>query len=99
MCALVTGVQTCALPISRLNVRLAGLEGRSPHRVMLGGGKPPKDWSAIVAPDDISTLSQTDFLMVEGGAQTASAFLKKDLVDRLLLYRAPILIGARKRVV
>src|SRR3546814_5658913 len=62
----------------------SGLEGRSPHRVMLGGGKPPKDWSAIVAPDDISTLSQTDFLMVEGGAQTASAFLKKDLVDRLL---------------
>src|SRR3546814_12072394 len=69
--------------------------GRSPHRVMLGGGKPPKGWSAIVAPDDISTLSQTDFLMVEGGAQTASAFLKKDLVDRLLLYRAPILIGGR----
>src|SRR3546814_18515208 len=34
--------------------------------------------------------------MVEGGAQTASAFLKKDLVDRLLLYRAPILIGGGK---
>jgi diaminohydroxyphosphoribosylaminopyrimidine deaminase/5-amino-6-(5-phosphoribosylamino)uracil reductase len=30
--------------------------------------------------------------MVEG-AQTASAFLAADLVDRLVLYRAPILIG------
>src|SRR3546814_5427355 len=91
--AILVGHGTVETDKPRLNVRLAGLEGRSPHRVMLGGGKPPKDWSAIVAPDDISTLSQTDFLMVEGGAQTASAFLKKDLVDRLLLYRAPILIG------
>ena len=34
--------------------------------------------------------------MVEGGAQTASAFLAAGLVDRLLLYRAPILIGTGK---
>ena len=32
--------------------------------------------------------------MIEGGAETAAAFLRADLVDRLLLYRAPILIGA-----
>src|SRR3546814_14847802 len=30
---------------SRLNVRLTGLEGSSPPRVLLGGGKPTKDWS------------------------------------------------------
>jgi diaminohydroxyphosphoribosylaminopyrimidine deaminase/5-amino-6-(5-phosphoribosylamino)uracil reductase len=34
--------------------------------------------------------------MVEGGAATATAFLKAGLVDRLLLYRAPIFIGAGK---
>ncbi|MFP5435021.1 MAG: dihydrofolate reductase family protein, partial [Alphaproteobacteria bacterium] len=34
-----------------------------------------------------------DHLLVEGGATTAAAFLLADLVDRLLLYRAPILIG------
>jgi diaminohydroxyphosphoribosylaminopyrimidine deaminase / 5-amino-6-(5-phosphoribosylamino)uracil reductase len=33
------------------------------------------------------------YLLVEGGAQTAAAFLAVGLVDRLLLYRAPILIG------
>ncbi len=35
-----------------------------------------------------------DHLLVEGGVATAAAFLAADLVDRLLLYRAPILIGA-----
>ncbi|MBA4042699.1 MAG: riboflavin biosynthesis protein RibD, partial [Sphingobium sp.] len=32
----------------------------------------------------------------EGGAATAAAFVAADLVDRLLLYRAPILLGAGK---
>ena len=34
--------------------------------------------------------------MVEGGAVTASSFLAADLVDRLMIYRAPILIGEGK---
>ncbi len=33
-------------------------------------------------------------MLVEGGAGAAAAFLKADLVDRLLLYCAPIVIGA-----
>lgn len=33
-------------------------------------------------------------LMVEGGAMTASAFLQERLVDRLLLFQAPILLGS-----
>jgi diaminohydroxyphosphoribosylaminopyrimidine deaminase / 5-amino-6-(5-phosphoribosylamino)uracil reductase len=32
-------------------------------------------------------------LTIEGGAGTAAAFLAADLVDRLLVYRAPIVIG------
>ena len=31
--------------------------------------------------------------MVEGGAGAAAAFLADDLVDELLVYRAPIMIG------
>ncbi|URW75219.1 bifunctional diaminohydroxyphosphoribosylaminopyrimidine deaminase/5-amino-6-(5-phosphoribosylamino)uracil reductase RibD [Sphingomonas donggukensis] len=50
-------------------------------------------WEVIGAPEDIATLSGVDHLLVEGGARTAAAFLKAGLVDRLLLYRAPILIG------
>jgi diaminohydroxyphosphoribosylaminopyrimidine deaminase/5-amino-6-(5-phosphoribosylamino)uracil reductase len=35
-------------------------------------------------------------LLIEGGAATAAAFLRDGLVDRLMLYRAPILLGAGK---
>ena len=38
-------------------------------------------------------IDGVDHLLVEGGAEAASAFLAADLVDRLLLYRAPIVIG------
>ncbi|MBV8238660.1 MAG: dihydrofolate reductase family protein, partial [Sphingomonas sp.] len=47
----------------------------------------------IASPADIATLPG-DHLLVEGGAGAASAFLAADLVDRLLIYRAPILIGS-----
>ena len=48
--------------------------------------------TVIASPADIATLPG-DHLLVEGGAGAASAFLAADLVDRLLIYRAPILIG------
>lgn len=62
---------------------------------MLGSGDPPDGWQAIRSPQDISNLD-CNRLFVEGGAMTASAFLKAGLVDRLLLYRAPIAIGDGK---
>ncbi|PAV93442.1 hypothetical protein WR25_16047 [Diploscapter pachys] len=46
----------------------------------------------IPSPHAIATLP-ADHLLVEGGAGTAAAFLAANLVDRLLLYRAPIVIG------
>ncbi len=36
-------------------------------------------------------------VLVEGGAGAAAAFLKVDRVDRLLLYRAPILVGGGRK--
>jgi diaminohydroxyphosphoribosylaminopyrimidine deaminase / 5-amino-6-(5-phosphoribosylamino)uracil reductase len=78
-----------------LDVRLAGLEDRSPRRVMLGSGDPPQGWEVIRAPTDIMQLN-CNTLLVEGGAGAASSFLRAGLVDRLLLYRAPILIGSGK---
>ena len=53
-------------------------------------------WERIISPNDIATLVGVDHLLVEGGAATAAAFLAADLVDRLLFYRAPILIGGGK---
>jgi diaminohydroxyphosphoribosylaminopyrimidine deaminase/5-amino-6-(5-phosphoribosylamino)uracil reductase len=49
----------------------------------------------VDSPEQISTLP-CDHLLIEGGAETAAAFIRADMVDRLLLYRAPILIGAGK---
>ena len=77
-----------------LDVRLPGLEQRSPARVLLSRrrAETADGWTQIACPNDIGSLAG-DHLLVEGGAQTAAAFLAADLVDRLLLYRAPVLIG------
>lgn len=93
--AILVGAGTVRADNPVLNVRLAGLENCSPRRVMLGSGEAPDGWEAIRAPEEISRLG-VNSLLVEGGAQTASAFLKAGLVDRLLLYRAPILVGGGK---
>lgn len=77
----------------RLDVRLPGLEDRGPRRAVLTRGAAPDGWEVLVTPDAIRTLQNVDHLLVEGGAGAASAFLAADLVDRLMLYRAPILIG------
>ncbi|AXJ96884.1 MULTISPECIES: bifunctional diaminohydroxyphosphoribosylaminopyrimidine deaminase/5-amino-6-(5-phosphoribosylamino)uracil reductase RibD [unclassified Sphingomonas] len=47
----------------------------------------------IPSPHAIASLPG-DHILVEGGAGTAAAFLAADLVDRLLLYRAPVIVGA-----
>jgi diaminohydroxyphosphoribosylaminopyrimidine deaminase / 5-amino-6-(5-phosphoribosylamino)uracil reductase len=93
--AILVGAGTMRADTPSLDVRLAGLEKYSPIRVMLGRGKAPSGWQSICAPEDISTL-ECNNLLVEGGAQTAASFLRAGLVDRLILYRAPILIGAGK---
>jgi diaminohydroxyphosphoribosylaminopyrimidine deaminase/5-amino-6-(5-phosphoribosylamino)uracil reductase len=76
----------------RLDVRLPGLEHRSPRRVVLTSRSAEGDVLTVAAPADIAALPG-DHLMIEGGMQAAAAFLRADLVDRLLIYRAPILIG------
>ena len=77
----------------RLDVRLPGLEARSPQRVVLTRGAAPEGTVALPAPEAIAGLDGVHYLYVEGGAQTAAAFLAADLVDELHLYTAPILIG------
>ncbi|MFD1789644.1 bifunctional diaminohydroxyphosphoribosylaminopyrimidine deaminase/5-amino-6-(5-phosphoribosylamino)uracil reductase RibD [Sphingomonas floccifaciens] len=119
--AILVGRGTWDVDAPKLDVRLAGLEGRSPMRVVLtsrphpsgasrlppspdGRGKRPAreasgkgegDVIRIARPEDIAQIP-ADHLLIEGGAQTATAFLRANLVDRLLLYRAPILIGGGK---
>lgn len=93
--AILVGAGTVRADAPTLDVRLAGLEDRGPRRIMLGSGEPPNGWEQLANPEDIVKLGCNN-LLVEGGAMTASAFLRAGLVDRLLLYRAPILIGDGK---
>ena len=44
-------------------------------------------------------MDGVQYLYVEGGARTAAAFLAADLVDRLEVYRAPIVVGEGLRAV
>lgn len=82
----------------RLDVRLPGLAARSPQRVVLTRGAAPADGVvALPSPRAIATLEGVQYLYVEGGAETAAAFLAADLVDELHLYTAPILIGDGRR--
>ena len=92
--AILVGRGTLDADAPRLDVRLPGLEDRSPRRLLLTGGRAEPGWEVLRAPEGIAALEGVDHLLVEGGAETASAFLRAGLVDRLLLYRAPILIGA-----
>jgi len=80
----------------QLDVRLPGLEDRSPRRALLTRGAGVEGWHRLGAPEEIHDLHDVNDLMVEGGSITASAFLRADLVDRMLIYRAPILIGEGK---
>ena len=91
--AILVGGGTLRADAPKLDVRVRGLENRSPRRLVLTRGPAPKGWEAIPAPEEIAALERVDHLLVEGGAETAAAFLRAGLVDRLLLYRAPILIG------
>ncbi len=91
--AILVGRGTFDADTPRLDVRLPGLEARSPRRILLSHRPAPEGWQAIDSPAAIATLDKVDHLFIEGGASAASAFLAADLVDRLLLYRAPILVG------
>ncbi len=79
-----------------LDVRLPGLEGRSPRRALLTRGDAVDGWKILASPQDVFRLHDVNDLLIEGGSATATAFLAADLVDRILIYRAPILVGAGK---
>jgi diaminohydroxyphosphoribosylaminopyrimidine deaminase/5-amino-6-(5-phosphoribosylamino)uracil reductase len=80
----------------RLDVRLPGLEERSPMRALLTRGEAVEGWKTLHSPKDVYGLHDVNDLLVEGGSATATAFLAEDLVDRILIYRAPIIVGEGK---
>ncbi|XUU61841.1 bifunctional diaminohydroxyphosphoribosylaminopyrimidine deaminase/5-amino-6-(5-phosphoribosylamino)uracil reductase RibD [Erythrobacter sp. HA6-11] len=97
--AVLVGGGTWRADKPRLDVRLQGLEERSPRRVLLTRGVAPDGVKVINAPEQISTLDDVRYLYIEGGAEVSASFLKADLVDRLEIYRAPIIIGDGLRAI
>ena len=91
--AILVGGGTLRADAPRLDVRLPGLEERSPRRLVLTRGQAPEGWQALASPEAIGDLGDDQYLLVEGGAAVARAFFDAGLVDRMLIYRAPITFG------
>ncbi len=110
--AIIIGRGTLEADDPSLDVRLPGLDHRSPVPVVVSHSLQtiPLQFKLAQNPrtriinsrDPATILAQLSehgmmHVQVEGGAGLASAFLRADLVDRLMLYRAPILLGQGKR--
>jgi len=95
MDAILVGSGTLRIDNPRLDVRLPGIEDRSPERWLLTHGAAPTGWHSLPSPQAITAMQGVQYLMVEGGAETAQAFLDAELVDRLLLYRAHREVGGQ----
>lgn len=91
--AILVGGGTWRKDKPRLDVRLPGLDHRSPKRILLTRGVAPDGVTVINHPDQIGALAGVQYLYVEGGGETAASFLREDLIDELHIYRAPIVIG------
>lgn len=91
--AILVGGGTLRTDAPRLDVRLPGLEQRSPRRMVLTRESAPEGWTAVADIAAPQAFGDAQYLFVEGGAQAAATFLSADMVDRLLIYRAPIIVG------
>jgi diaminohydroxyphosphoribosylaminopyrimidine deaminase/5-amino-6-(5-phosphoribosylamino)uracil reductase len=93
---IVVGRGTFHADVPRLDVRQPGFEERSPRRSLLTRGEAVEGWEVLRNPRDVFGLHDVNDLLVEGGSGTATAFLSEDLVDQIIIYRAPIIVGEGK---
>ena len=101
--AIVVGRGTAEADDPALDVRWPGLEARAPRRYVLSRSDRPLTGRLAAATliHDLGPLDADSAILsvlVEGGAGVAASLLTADRVDRLLLYRAPILLGGRAGV-
>lgn len=102
---IVVGAGTLAADDPALDVRLDGLEHRAPRRAVLSTSlaaipRGARIGAALLLRDlsDLDGDAAILTVLVEGGAGVATRLLAADRVDRLLIYRAPIVVGGRVAV-
>lgn len=80
----------------QLTVRLPGSTAPQPLRAVVTSGEVPEGWLRVpdlAALDTFATEAGVNRILCEGGGRLAAALLGADRVDRLVLLRAPVLIG------
>jgi len=95
--AILVGKNTYLRDKPQLNCRLPGLENRSPKRIVLGQVDADASWTELTGDLNQAMHSLADqginYLLVEGGAHTAAAFIEADLVDCIYWFESPDKIG------
>jgi diaminohydroxyphosphoribosylaminopyrimidine deaminase / 5-amino-6-(5-phosphoribosylamino)uracil reductase len=96
--AVAVGSGTARADNPRLTARSVGAV-RQPRRLVFGQGPLPEgsDLELVSGPleEELGRLAQADVqsLLLEGGPKLAGAFLRADVIDKLVLFVAPKLIG------
>ena len=90
---IVVGRGTWDADAPALDVRLPGLEARSPRIGVVGRGDGLPAYVAHFPDLAALTADPAMNMLVEGGMGLAASLFAADLVDTLILHRAPILIG------
>ncbi|MEV7971846.1 bifunctional diaminohydroxyphosphoribosylaminopyrimidine deaminase/5-amino-6-(5-phosphoribosylamino)uracil reductase RibD [Cellulomonas sp. NPDC089187] len=98
--AILVGTGTALIDRPALTARLpdGSLAEHQPLRVVLGDREVPGDWLRITGHDPAEALAQlaareVRHVLVEGGPTVSAAFLRAGMVDRVLAYIAPVLLG------
>jgi diaminohydroxyphosphoribosylaminopyrimidine deaminase/5-amino-6-(5-phosphoribosylamino)uracil reductase len=100
--AVAVGMGTFLADRPRLTARDVGAD-RQPRRIVFGSGPVPEEFELVAGPLDEALrrlgAEGVQSLLLEGGPTLATAFLRAGLVDKLLLFVAPVLSGTGQRFV
>lgn len=98
--AVAVGMGTFRADAPQLTARGVGA-ARQPRRLVFGSGPVPEGFELVEGPleDELRRLAGegVQSLLLEGGPTLATAFLRADLVDRLMVFIAPVVAGAGPR--